>query len=261
MATTQAIDTGTPAGTGRPPRDTRTFWRILLAVIAPLPMLAKGIYYLLTPVEGSAGFEETVHAFNAHHGLLQPLTALDAVFVVGLIPATIAVAWATRRAVPRLTTVGAVIALTGFFAGIALLGGIETPALVTAQHGLNPAAIAPLDEAVGNEPLILVSGLLFILGIVVGLSILGVALWRSRVAPVWMGVALLIGGATHPFIPNHYGQGIGLLVAAAGFAGATVALLRSGNDAFDLPPTGRLVAGEARRNRPDNGAGSNRSVV
>src|SRR5690348_14972451 len=31
------------------------------------------------------------------------------------------------------------------------------------------------------------------------------------------GIALFLGGATHPFIPNHYGQGIGLLVAALGF--------------------------------------------
>jgi hypothetical protein len=31
-------------------------------------------------------------------------------------------------------------------------------------------------------------------------------------------------------------QGIGLLVAAAGFAGASAALLRMRNDEFDLPP-------------------------
>jgi DNA-directed RNA polymerase specialized sigma24 family protein len=31
------------------------------------------------------------------------------------------------------------------------------------------------------------------------------------------------------------GQGIGLLVAAAGFAGVSVALLRMSNDEFDLP--------------------------
>jgi hypothetical protein len=41
-----------------------------------------------------------------------------------------------------------------------------------------------------------------------------------------MGIALAIGGFTHPFIPGHVAQGIGLAVAAAGFAGATVTLLR-----------------------------------
>jgi hypothetical protein len=33
----------------KPVRDRRGFWRILLAVILPLPMLAKGVFYMLTP--------------------------------------------------------------------------------------------------------------------------------------------------------------------------------------------------------------------
>ena len=73
----------------------------------------------------------------------------------------------------------------------------------------------------------------------VGLPLLGIALWRSRVAPRWMASALIIGGATHPFLPNHVVAGIGLLVAGLGFAGATRALLRMTNDDFDLPPMSR----------------------
>jgi hypothetical protein len=42
----------------------------------------------------------------------------------------------------------------------------------------------------------------------------------------------LLGGATQPFIPTHVGQGIGLFVAAAGFIGVSVALLRMSNDDF-----------------------------
>jgi len=54
--------------------------------------------------------------------------------------------------------------------------------------------------------------------------------------PAWYGIALMVGGVTHPFIPGAAGQGIGLVVAAVGFAGASVALLRMRNDEFDLPP-------------------------
>ena len=68
------------------------------------------------------------------------------------------------------------------------------------------------------------------------LPLLGIALWRSRVAPRWMAIALIVGGVTHPFLPNHVIAGIGLLIASIGFAGATVALLRTPNDEFDLPP-------------------------
>lgn len=68
-----------------------------------------------------------------------------------------------------------------------------------------------------------------------GLLLLGIALWRSRVAPAWMGIALAVGGFTHPFLWGTILTGVGLLVAAVGFAGASVALLRMSNDDFDRP--------------------------
>ena len=216
-------------------RDRRGFWRILLAIIVPMPMLAKAVYYMLTPVAGDVTFKESVSSFEAHRGLLETLKWFDAVFVVTLIPATIAVAWVARRGAPRLTAAGAFIALSGFFAGIALLGGVMTPALVTVQHDVDVTSMAALDKALHHEPLLGIASLMFIVGIVFGLGLLGAALWRGRYVPAWVGIAVMVGGATHPFIPHHVGQGIGLLVAAAGFAGVSVALLRMSNDEFDLP--------------------------
>ena len=178
---------------------------------SPLPMPAKGIYYLLTPVAGDVTFKESVTSFEAHRGILETLKWFDAVFVVTLIPATIAVAWVARRGAPRLTTAGAVIALTGFLVGMPLLGGVMTPALVTVQHDLDVTSMAALDDALHHEPLLGIASLLFIVGIVFGLGLLGGALKRSRSVPAWVGLAVMFGGATHPFIPNHIGQGIGLL--------------------------------------------------
>ena len=226
------VSTTVPA---KPLRDRRGWWRILLAIIVVLPMPAKGVYYMLTPVAGDVTFQESVTSFEAHRGVLETLKWFDAVFVVTLIPATIAVAWVARRGAPRLTTAGAVIALTGFLVGMPLLGGVMTPALVTVQHDLDVTATAAVDDALHHEPLLAMASLLFILGIVLGLGLLGGALKRSRAVPAWVGIAVMLGGATHPFIPNHIGQGIGLFVAAAGFAGVSVALLRMTNDEFDLP--------------------------
>ena len=227
-----AADAPSPA---EPLSDVRGFWRVLLAVIAPLPFVAKRIYYLITPVEGDTNFRKSVTAFAAHQQVVGALKWFDAVFVVGLIPATFAVAWVSRRSAPRLATAGAVIGLLGFLAGLTLLGGVETPPLVTVQHHLDVDAMAKLDHALQGEPLLGIASLLFIVGVVFGLGLLGAALWRSRVAPAWMGIALMVGGATHPFIPSHVGQGIGLLVAAVGISGVSIALLRMRNDEFDLP--------------------------
>jgi hypothetical protein len=217
-------------------RDVRGFWRVLLAVLAPLPLLAKGVYYLIVPFPGGAGFEETVTASAAHRDLLGPLLALDVVFVGLLVPATVAVIWVSRRGAPVLTTIGALLALLGSFAGITILGGALTPARATVEYGLDVTAMAAFDQAAQNEPLVLVAGLLFVVGIVFGLGLLGVALWRSHGAPAWTGIALLAGAATHPFVPGPVAQGVGLLVAAVGFAGASYALLRMSNDEFDLQP-------------------------
>lgn len=236
-ATEPAPDTR--SASPNPLHDTRGFWRILLAIIVPMPMLAKAVYYLLTPVAGDVTFNESVSWFEAHRGLLETLKWFDAVFVVTLIPATIGVAWVARRGAPRLTTAGAFIALSGFLFGISLLGGVMTPALVTVQHDLDIASMAAMDEALHQEPLLGIASLLFIVGIVFGLGLLGEALRRSRYVPAWVGIAVLVGGATHPFIPHHIGQGIGLLVAAAGFAGVSAALLRMSNDGFDLPAAER----------------------
>lgn len=234
MTTTDNRATGRETATRV--RDRRGFWRVLLAVVAPLPMLAKGTYYLISPASGDASFHDTVAAFEAHPGLLEPMKWLDAVFVVTLIPATIAAGWVARRGAPRLTTAAAFIALTGFLTGIALLGGVETPALVTVQHDLDPTTMSALADAMDGEPLLGVASLLFIVGIVFGLGLLGGALRRSRSVPAWAAFAVMIGGATHPFIPTSVGQGLGLLVAAAGFVGVSLALLGMSDDDFDLPP-------------------------
>lgn len=236
MTATDPAVKAVPAA-GKPQRDARGFWRILLALIAPLPMIAEGAYYLLAPVGGNASFTDAVTAYAANPDRADLLTWLGAIFVVTLIPATVAVAWASRRGAPRLSTWGAALALPGFMIGFPLLGGPFTPAYLTVKHNLDATGMARLDEAVHSEPVLGIASLLFIVGIVIGLLLLGLALWRSKAAPAWMGIALAVGAATHPFIPSTIGQGVGLLVAAVGFAGASIALLRMPNDAFDLPAT------------------------
>lgn len=232
-----------PPAAVKPLRDPRGFWRILLAVIAPLPILAKAVYYLLIPANGEASFKDTVTAYTAHEQLVGNLRWVDALFVVGIVPATLAVAWVARRGAPRLSTAGALIAVLGFLAGVGLIGGVNTPAFLTVHHNLDYDTMATMYDEMGKEPIILVGSLLFILGVVIGLTLLGAALWRSRIVPAWVGIALMAGAFTHPFLPGHVAQGIGLVVAAVGFAGASLALLRMRNDDFDLPPVRRSAQG------------------
>lgn len=218
------------------PADVRGFWRILLAVLAPVPMLAKAVEYAFNPVpSGDSPFAQQVAGWGAHQGLYSVLQWFDMAFVVLLVPATFAVAWVARRGAPRLATVGAALALTGFLAGVASAPNDDQLAYTTADKALDLATVTRLDEALQANPTSAVASLTFILGLTIGLLLLGIALWRSRAVPAWMGIALALGGLTHPFMPGNTTSAIGLAVTAVGFSGASVALLRQRNDEFDLP--------------------------
>ena len=228
----------TTTATTKQVRDVRGFWRVLLAVVAPVPMLFMGLYYLISPVDGDAPFATTLAAVTADPGRFELMQWLQVPFFL-LIPAMFAAAWAARRTAPRLATAGGLLAIGGISAGFFLLPGVVGPEYMTVHDGLDAGTMAKLADAVENQPTTQIGGLLFILAITFGLLLLGIALWRSRVAPAWMGIALAFGGFTHPFMPGHTAAGAGLIVAAVGFAGASIALLRTPNEAFDLPPLSR----------------------
>ena len=116
MSTNQMSSTPTPSVPDARPRDVRTFWRVLLAVLAPLPMVGLGAYYLLSPIDGGAPLESTVAAYAADPVRAELLPYLQVPFLF-IVPAVFAVVWVSRRGAPRLTTVGALIALTGFLVG------------------------------------------------------------------------------------------------------------------------------------------------
>ncbi|MBT2225182.1 hypothetical protein [Nonomuraea sp. NEAU-A123] len=100
-------DSGRPSGNS-------CFWRLLLAVLAPLSMLAQAVNYLLSPVEGGDPFTDTAAVIADHLPLMGGLRWLDAAFVAGIVPATFAVAWAaiaTRRLRPARSSGPAAISL------------------------------------------------------------------------------------------------------------------------------------------------------
>ena len=226
----------TPSPTTTTTHDVRTFWRVVLAVIAPVPMLAMGISYVINPTDGSADVATTVAGIEAHPGraLASMLTGL--LFVIFLTPATTALAWTTRRRAPRLTTVGASLTLLGLLTGFATLPAGSNLGWIAAQEDLDLGLIQTLDDALWAQPTSGVGIILFLAAITIGLPLLGIAMWRAKAAPRWMAACLIAGTATHMFTPGHVAQGIGLLVGAVGFLGVSRALLRTRNDDFDLPP-------------------------
>jgi hypothetical protein len=235
-STTTMPRTATSVGASRP-HDTRGFWRALLAVVVPLPMLAKGIAYLIIPVDGNASLDSTVDALSSRPGLASTLVWLDVVFCVLLVPALLAACWLARRGAPRLATVAALVAAGGALIGTAILEGPLPAHQMALRHDLDQSSMDAYSDALETDLVFGLGSAFFIVAIVIGISLVGAALWRSGQVPRVAAIAVILGGSTHPFLPGHVAQGIGLLVGAAGFACVSLALLRLPKEAFDLPPT------------------------
>ena len=184
MPISQISATGTAAAVARPARDTRSYWRVLLAIVAPLPLLGLGASYVISQIPSNGPFKSLAAAAAAHHQSTVVAGALGLFFLIGLIPATIALAWCTRRNAPTLTAFGASISMLGFVAALPLLPNDNGLALVTADKHLNVSTIAALDKALWAQPVNQVASILFLSGIVIGLPLLGIALWRGRMAGV-----------------------------------------------------------------------------
>lgn len=219
-----------------PVRDARTGWRVGLALLAPVPLLGMGVSYLLAPADGDVSVAEMAAAMQAHPGRSAASMAFGLLFVVLLIPATATLAWTTRRRAPRLTTAGVLLTVPAFLAAFPVLPGGDVFAWAVAFRGVPVGPVQQLEDVLWDRPVVGASILLFLLAITVGLPLLGAAMWRAAVAPMWMAWCVIVGGATHVFLPGHTLKGIGLLIGGIGFLGVSRALLRMRDDEFDLPP-------------------------
>jgi hypothetical protein len=96
------------------------------------------------------------------------------------------------------------------------------------QAGLDVATVTKLLENL--HPVTAVAGIFFVLGHVVGTSLFGIAMWRSRAVPRWAAVATTISQPIHfvaaVILASHALDLVGWGLTAVGFAAAAVAFRR-----------------------------------
>ena len=230
--------TATPIAGAAP--DLRRFWRVLLAVVAPVPPLAIAASTLVAPYPMDGEFTDVLSGVAASPGRMQAGLWFGLLALLTLVPATAALAWVCRRRSPRLTTVAALVAVPGLTAAT-VLPNDELTALAASTRRMDNGTLLALNEAVWNQPTTLAVLALFLIGMVLGGILLGVALWRSRIAPRALPVALVVGSVLHlaPAFAGNAVSALSWLLTAVGYSAATLALLRMSDDEFDLPPETR----------------------
>jgi hypothetical protein len=122
-----------------------------------------------------------------------PSAAVSAfLFTVNQLPwlvAVLGIAWLAHRGAPRTSVAGGILATLGAF-GHAVYGGAMIVSVLMAQDAAHRPAHAALLEDMEHSPLLMVFAAAGLAGTVIGLTVLGVALWRSGEVARWVPVAL-----------------------------------------------------------------------
>jgi hypothetical protein len=77
--------------------------------------------------------------------------------------------------------------------------------------------------------------LMFVIGVVVGLILLGIACWRSRVVPVWASVLIIAAGILAFFGPSKVVSIISFAVLTVGLGTLGWTVLKSSDESWDAP--------------------------
>ena len=172
--------------------DSRNFTRTLAAIsliLAPLMLLAASI---IGPDLGDNYTEELANiADNEAAYVTSGILFLLAPLV--LVPGLMGVFRLMRRRGVTLGQVGAAMVMFGALITMAFYGWGAIEYVAATESGLDRAQMAELFDAAEDSALgipIWVGG--FILGLTLGSILLAVALWRSRVVPVWSPIALVL---------------------------------------------------------------------
>src|SRR5688500_8469621 len=162
---------------------TTTPARLFAATCLVATALLSVVSLLLQP-EFSADPAERLAAIDAAgtQGVISLLT-----FALAQLPfmiAAVAIALLVGTASRRLAIAGGALAVVGGF-GHAVFGGIGLAYLAMAGDAANRAALAEVVTAVESGPAVIfmAAGML---GTVIGLVLLGIALFRTRVVPRWI---------------------------------------------------------------------------
>jgi hypothetical protein len=230
--------TGPITGPATVPRDTRAFRRVVAAVLLPLgPLSIAGLRGVL-PYFHAGDSRETVIQTAAHLGRQDAVLWLTVVALASLVPSVLVAGRLAQRRAPVLALLGVGLLVPAFnavffFAGDptirALAGGpVDTDAAVRVLDA--QSALAPVGAA----------AFLFVAGHIVGMVLLGTALWRAGAVPAWAGVAVIVSQPMHlacVLLGNQPLDAVAWGLTALGFAAAALRVLRTPDGDWDLAPT------------------------
>jgi hypothetical protein len=189
--------------------------------------------FLVTPWENGSDTESYLRSLTG-----APVQAMIAASLLHfgyllLVPTAFVLARLSRRAAPKLSMTGLAFAVLGsglsglvvtdvYDLSIGLHVGEHAGVPVSDMHGVPGAMIAIVSMALTS-----------VAGTLVGLVLLAVAAWRSRIAPVWPAVLVFAGFAATYGAHDALRACSGWAAVAVGLAFLGIRVLRMGDGEYD----------------------------
>ena len=219
-----------PTPTRTPPRLALDRWA--LAVLLPIGPLAIAVIRAILPYYTTDSNTAAAAAVAAHQSKETAVLWLTFIASLTMVPAVIAVGLIARRRSPWIGTIALLLSVAGF---MSLFGPSVTASdyvsLGAAKVGMAPATAGGLIDAISALPPVSVAGTVFVVGHVLGVVLLGIALWRGRVIAPWAALLLTISQLLHltfaVFVPSHLLDGVSWGLTALGFAAVGIAVVRT----------------------------------
>ncbi len=220
---------------------TRVIGLAAAMIVAPLLQIAAETAHSAMTLHGGDDLEPSGDlALASGHLALDRWASLAALLGALLfVPAVLGVMRLVRTGAARLGLVGGVLSAAGYICYFAMVfQGFTTDAMVTV--GGSTSQHEKVLQAVLDEPLTLWVYLLFVLGNIVGIFLLGLALVRARTAGRIAGYGLMAWPVLH-LLDFPFAETLGATALAAGFGLAAQALHRRPATAGSSPRAYELL--------------------
>jgi hypothetical protein len=205
-----------------------TILRRAAVLIAPTGPLAVAVLRGILPYDTTDEPATVVGKIAENPAAQSAVVWLGYLALITLPLGVVVVGGAAMRARPVLGGIGAALAWVGF-TSLAFIVASDVVTLAGVTAGLPNATIVTITTAVDGSATAVVAIAAFIAGHILGIVLLGAALWR--VIPRWTAVALIISQPLHfvfaVIVPNHALDVLAWTLTGIGFAAA--ALRRPGS--------------------------------
>lgn len=218
----------------------------LSLIAAPLAGLIGGLIFPPLP-DDTAG---TLAGISEHSGRFLIANFLFLAAFALMVPAVLGIMHLLRNRAVVLGHIGGGLFLLGSFLHAAVIGFALVQLPIAASGGDTGQIVALNEETYASTAFLLLLALMLIPS-VLGSLILAVAVWRARVAPVWVAVVIVVGVATDFVVPDGLNLQPDLYFAFTllGFGWIGLKVLRTSDAQWGQASTGTLEAVDVPANR------------